>query len=238
MYNQKMDNVIINLKSLIKSEKGMRQYELCKILDVAESTVGHYMTGRRKLGYDQIITLASYFNVSVDELVSKRGSGLLNMPLTSRRGKSKYPLQDALTRDANIPFFKTVELSAGGGSIIPDFEGASKNLSFKTEWIKSNNWKESDLVIVNIRGDSMLPRIQDGDIALVNTSIKNIVENKIYAINYNGEAKLKRLSTQIQGNIVISSDNPNPIYKDEIIPPEQQNCLFIIGRAVWIAGKI
>ena len=84
----------------------------------------------------------------------------------------------------------------------------------------------------------MVDRIHDGDVALIKTDIESIESEKYYAINYDGEAKLKILLKRADGSIVIHSKNQNGMYPDEIVRPDNAEQLSIIGRAVWFAGTL
>ena len=59
-----------NIKNLRK-EKNVTQEVLAKELNVSLKTVSHWETGYTEPSVAQLIQLASFFDVSVDELVGK-----------------------------------------------------------------------------------------------------------------------------------------------------------------------
>ena len=59
-----------NLKRL-RSEKRVTQTELAKALNTTLKTVSHWETGYTEPSVMQLIMLADFFNVSLDELVGR-----------------------------------------------------------------------------------------------------------------------------------------------------------------------
>ena len=59
-----------NLKSLRKTNK-IDQKELAKVINVSAKTVSHWETGYTEPSISQLILLANYFDVTVDELIGK-----------------------------------------------------------------------------------------------------------------------------------------------------------------------
>lgn len=54
----------------------------------------------------------------------------------------------------------------------------------------------------------MEPMLFDGDIAVINTADKTPVDGAVFAINYEGEAVVKRMSRDA-GDWWLNSDNPD-----------------------------
>ena len=97
----------------------------------------------------------------------------------------------------DIPYFRGAEVSAGNGAVIHS-DAANGSLTYRKDWIRQNGWSPNNLVVVRCKGDSMEPRVGDGDVVLINTAFEKIIDNKIYAINYAGEAKIKRLEAKLK----------------------------------------
>lgn len=140
----------------------------------------------------------------------------------------------------SIPYYRESHLSAGNGYVV-DIDKETDLLTFQAAWLRKMSLQPEYLVVVRCKGDSMEPRIKDDDIVLVNTQVhdfKSIEDGKIYAINYAGEARIKRLIKRFDGSLVISSDNQSPEYSDEIVTPDMADQLKIIGKAVWVGGML
>ena len=129
------------------------------------------------------------------------------------------------------------DISAGPGRHASD-DYERRSLAFSDSWLRSKGLKRKDLVIIKVHGESMEPRLSNGDVALINTADREIKDHKIYALRYGDDLRIKRLSTRYDGAIVISSDNPMPEFKDEVVPAQELPQLHVIGRAVWVGGEL
>jgi phage repressor protein C with HTH and peptisase S24 domain len=130
-----------------------------------------------------------------------------------------------------------VELSAGPGCEV-ELEQVEDHLAFRTDWLKSKGLRADSLRAVYARGDSMAPRIQDGDILLMDTTVGSIVDGAVYALRYDRDVRVKRLTWRFDGALIIRSDNPDPAYRDEIVPREQLEAVNLLGCVVWVGGDI
>ena len=97
---------------------------------------------------------------------------------------------------------------------------------------KNEGLDKKNLCIFFVRGDSMLPEIQDGAKVLIDISQRELVNNKIYAVSVNNEIFIKKLF-QDKNQIILRSENHD--YKDKIYKTTDE--LNVIGRAVYILGK-
>jgi len=106
------------------------------------------------------------------------------------------------------------------------------HLAFSREWLqKSLGINPAYMVLIDVRGDSMSPTINVGDLLLLNTCPEPVRSEGIYALNLNGALLLKRLHISVSGTIEILSDNTR--YSPETISAEELKRLPIIGKAVW-----
>lgn len=60
----------MRLKELRK-EKGISQLKLAMELNTNQNTISRYETGEREPGINELISIADYFNVSVDYLLGR-----------------------------------------------------------------------------------------------------------------------------------------------------------------------
>jgi len=107
-----------------------------------------------------------------------------------------------------IPMVK-LRLSAG----ITGFQTAPEGrdggtLGMRRSWIERKQLHAEHLIAILIKGESMEPTLYDGDTVILNTLDRKLVDGGVYAINYEGEAVVKRL-TRDAGQWWLSSDNPN-----------------------------
>jgi phage repressor protein C with HTH and peptisase S24 domain len=132
---------------------------------------------------------------------------------------------------------RRVELSAGNGHLIFEEEEAPP-LAFTTDWARTAGLKPASAVVVYAKGDSMEPRIREGDVLLVDLARREIADGKVYALRYNHELRVKRLFRRYDGALIVRSDNA-AAYPDEVVPTGDQNGhVEVIGRVIWRGGDL
>ena len=60
----------MRLKELRK-EKKITQLQLAIELDMSQNTISRYETGERQAGYEELIKIADFFEVSIDYLIGR-----------------------------------------------------------------------------------------------------------------------------------------------------------------------
>jgi len=143
------------------------------------------------------------------------------------------PIFPGTQRFIEVPIFD-VELAAGAGTAI-DLEHVKDSVPISSDWIIEQNLNQHSLAAVFVAGDSMAPRLQDGDTILVDRSDRQLVSGKVYAIAVDGELRVKRMLKRFDGNWVISSDNKqDPTYQDEVVAHYNIDQLRVIGKVVKV----
>ena len=128
-----------------------------------------------------------------------------------------------------------VRASAGNGALVHE-ENVVDHLVFKRDWIvRSMGLDPRRLALIDVRGDSMAPTINDGDLILLDTREAQQTEG-IYAINLAGGLLVKRLRLRLSGAVEVISDNER--YGTETISGDQPAQLHIVGRVVWQGRRI
>jgi phage repressor protein C with HTH and peptisase S24 domain len=101
------------------------------------------------------------------------------------------------------------------------------------------NYSENKIYsVINAWGDSMNPFICNKDKLIVeHLNGEQIKDNHIYVFCYNNEIFVKRLIKNID-EVIIKSDNPDPIYRPRIIEGKKLNDLYIIGEIVGLMRNL
>lgn len=129
-----------------------------------------------------------------------------------------------------------VRASAGNGSVVHE-ENVVDHLVFKRDWVmRSMGLDPRRLALIDVRGDSMAPTINDGDLILLDTREGQQTTEGIYAINLAGGLLVKRLRLRLSGAVEVISDNER--YGTETISGDQLAQLHIVGRVVWQGRRI
>ena len=125
------------------------------------------------------------------------------------------------------------KLSAGSGNKVFDEEIIGFH-SLNSSDLRNEGLDEKNLCVFFVRGDSMLPEIQDGSKVLVDVSQNKLIDNKIYAISIDNDIYIKRIFLEIGSKkIVLRSENKT--YPDKIFNTADE--LRVIGRVVYLLGK-
>ncbi len=128
----------------------------------------------------------------------------------------------------DLDYFSDVWASCGTGAVV--FEETSEKISVPTSLIQ-NYSKTNRYSVINSRGDSMTPFIQDRDKLIVeHWNGGQIIDNCIYVFRYANELFVKRLVKNIT-QIVIKSDNP--LYEPIKITDKDQD-FEVIGQIVGL----
>ena len=130
----------------LRKNKGILQKELADRLSVGKSTVAMWETNKREPDIDTIMKISEFLDVSVDELLGK------NAPESNAQLlPSEYIRM--------IPCFESA--SAGFGT-----DAQNRVIDFVPLYIV-NEHEAAETICITVRGDSMHPRIEDGDIVQV-----------------------------------------------------------------------
>jgi len=103
----------------------------------------------------------------------------------------------------------TLRLQAGvmGIQTEPDRrDGGTLGLSMS--WVRRKGYDPQQLLAIPVKGESMEPTFYEGDVVVINLADKQPVDNGVYAINYEGEAVVKRMARDA-GQWWLMSDNPD-----------------------------
>lgn len=136
------------------------------------------------------------------------------------------------TNCVDIDYFENVYGSCGIGAKI--FDETSQRLTVPKNMIE-NYSKGHRYSVINSKGDSMTPFIQDNDKLIVeHWEGSQIIDNRIYVFSYDNEIFVKRLVKNVT-QIIIKSDNP--IY--EPIKIEGKDKKFsLIGQIVGLLRDV
>ncbi|MGH6627632.1 MAG: S24 family peptidase [Burkholderiaceae bacterium] len=129
-----------------------------------------------------------------------------------------------------------VAVSAGHGAVVYE-DGRKSSLSFRRDYLRGQGVSEKNAVVVDVKGHSMEPLIDDGSVLLVNRAHRQITSGLVYAFRLDGELFVKKLF-KVEDGYLAQSENPD---KDEYpdMPINAKTGDFeMIGRAIWMGKKL
>ena len=198
------------LKNL-RIKKGLYQKDVAAVLGVDRTTYVKYENGDSEPSYDVLSKLADLFNVSVDYLLGR--SNALSQPT---KGALRIPVLGYVA--AGIPI-EAIEDILDYEELDPsEFDGNYKYFGLK------------------IKGDSMMPRIQDGDVVIVRQQ-PDIESGDVAIVCVNGdEATCKQVKKHPEGISLIPYNNSYEVkfYTNKEI---ETLPITILGKVVELRGK-
>jgi phage repressor protein C with HTH and peptisase S24 domain len=133
-------------------------------------------------------------------------------------------------QDVRIPLVE-LQLSAGvsGFEVAQSSESTVGHVRLDHRFVMNGRYDPSKLYALRVRGDSMESKLSDGDTVIIDTGDTKLVDGVIYAVNYEGEAVIKRLSRDA-GDWWLTSDNPDQRkYHRKVC--RGSGCI-VVGRAI------
>lgn len=213
-----MDKKIEIGNRIEKSRKavGMTQEELANTLGLNKSTIQRYESGKiEKIKLPIIEAMANALGVRPEYLASKSDTSENNIEVLPN---SKVHM---------IPVFETV--SAGFGAYANDCI-----IDYMPLYI-ANISDVPDMMCIKVSGDSMYPKIEDGDIIVVRR--QPIVDNgQIAVVLIDGEdGVVKKINS---GNNFIELISINPMYPPRRFEDEDTERVSIVGLVKQIIKNV
>lgn len=191
----------------LRTEKGFDQSSICEALNIEQSTLSNYENGRRTPKPETLVKMAALFNVSVDYLLGN----------------------EEQTKEVNaIPVLGTVQAGIPLEAIedIIDYEEISPSLLEHGE----------EYFALQVKGDSMLPRMREGDVVIVRKQA-DVAHDDIAIVLVNGsEATIKRIVKSEAGIMLVAN---NPAYEPRFYSNKEiaELPVIILGKVVELRAK-
>lgn len=203
-----------------REEKCLSQAAIAKILGVAQTSVAMIENGTRTPSAGFKLAFLKAYGVDWDTFVIKDSISNVVKFLNNHNTPTVIP----------IPFY-SAKAAAGLGEVLPDYPEKDV-IYFDKRYLQAVVGHNPDhLSLIRAEGDSMLPDIQDGDLLMIDDSIKEIIPNKTFVIMQDNKLRVKKLKADFNGDILIISNNP--AYPNEVMNKETT----IIGQVVWNGSK-
>ena len=201
----------LRLKEL-REKAGLSQAEFAKKLSVSQSAVGMWETGKRLPEHDTLLRIARFFQVSTDYLYGHSdASAASNIHFSPAPSVSSIPIVS--------------RVRAGfGGVVQEEFSGKEPAFGLKVP---------EEYRYVRVEGDSMSPKILEGDLALVHLQ-PDVESGELAIVILAGEEAMLKQVIKDPSNGCISLNSFNPAYPPRIIAKEHLDTLLIYGKIAGI----
>lgn len=203
-----------NTLRTLRTSQGLTQEELAKRLKISRSTIGMYEKGAREPDFETLELIADFFNVDINYLLG-RSNKTTYIPSSTSRKSTVINVYGRVA--AGIPL-----------EMIEDI--------IDTEEIPEEMAKTGEYFGLQISGDSMEPKISNGDTVIVRKQDDADSEDIVIATVNGTDATCKRLKKYQTGIALIST---NPKYEPMFFSNEEimEKPVRIIGRVVELRAK-
>lgn len=191
----------------IRKKKRITAKEIADYVNVAESTMSLYENGKREPDYNTLLKIAEFLNVGIDVLFGNEES--------------------APKIGIKIPVYGTVAAGVPIEAItdIEDYEEIDEDMA-----------RNGDHIALKIKGDSMEPRMVNGDVVIVRLQ-PDACDGETAIVMVNGdEATCKKIKKTPEGIMLIST---NPAYEPMFYSNKQieELPIRILGKVVELRAK-
>lgn len=192
------------------NERGIDRNTLCEKLDFKYSTLCEWLSARKYPRIDSIEKMANYFGIQKSDLIESH-----TFKDSEQSNISEIIPQDNIYK---IPVYETV--SAGFGAY------ASSDILEYIPMVIDNPYDAKDTIGIRVRGDSMYPKIEDGDIIVVRK--QDSVDSGSIAVLLldDDEGLVKKV---VYGDTWIELHSINPEYKTRRFENEDVLRLRVVG---------
>ena len=196
---------------ILRKEAKKTQAQMGKALGITQQAYAAYENGVAAPSGEILGRLAEFFNVSVDYLLGRTEAPNI------ARGYSPAGIID-------FPVIATVRAGYGGELVEYD---TGETLQIPVEMLHGRSADE--FMVFQIKGDSMYPRLFDGDKVLV-LRTESVDSGKIAVVVYNGdEATVKRVEYR-EGEDWLDLVPANPAYPRKHIMGADLSLCRVVGE--------
>ncbi len=202
----------------------MPRDSFAKSLGVSEKTLGNYERGDNEPDASVLLAYKQVYGVDVAWLLTGDG------PMFS---ESALPVPGADL--VEIPIYD-VQAAAGAG-LIPKDDGAHNTVPFSRAFLRNLGAKPESCIMLEAKGDSMLPTIPNGAFMIVDQSKQDIADEEVFVFRVGTGLKVKRAYWRMDGNLELRSDNEANGYPPEILGKDIADDLAVIGQVRSLLRK-
>lgn len=230
----------------LRKERGISMKQAAEQLGMPYTTYVNYEKGVRQPNSETLIDLANFYNTSIDYMLGKSNNRIdehtldvvneIDQDILEKAGNVKEALRLQAKRDAEtippgfqpMPEMDMVPLVGriACGTPITAEQNVERIVCVPSKWRST--------FTLTCKGDSMEPRIHDGDLVAIRKQPE--VENgEIAAVRIGEEATLKHV--YMHENF-IELRPENPAFNSIILSREDMNNVVIEGKAVGLCRDI
>lgn len=224
------DRIVLRMQDLKLQHK-----DLVTATGASKGTVTNWISGVNNPTGKRLLALASALQTSPNWLLTGKNEESSNAKVTNTEVQiydENDPVPDGFTA---IDYYDEIYVSAGNGHLNIESPSVKKFL-VPTNLLQECNVESYYAKVVQVRGDSMIPDILDGQRVSVDISAKKIFDGEIYAFQVGEDTKVKYLfnwhDQGVGGFKAVSRNDDKLRFPDEYYSPARIEAegIYIIGQ--------
>lgn len=178
---------------------------------VERGAVNHWFTGRNQPNLSQFMALCRALKINTPAAMREIFVNTQEQQILQKNSavvKSLLGIPQETNEYLQIHRLSAIGSMGNGDEQIDDDVVCS--ISLRVSWLRDNvpGVNVGSLRIISGRGNSMSPTFNDGDLLLVDCSIKTVKIDGVYVLSAQGRLFIKTVRQRLDGCYEISSDNP------------------------------
>lgn len=233
-----METLGSRLKAL-RRQRNLTQQKIADALGVSKTSVIYWEKDENVPKHESLIALARTLGTTTEWLLSGVGVPEKSNADIAKMEVGIYQAGDPVPDGyVAIDYYDDVFVSAGNGYL--NLEKPSNNkMLFPVDLIKECNVEPATTKVIHVRGESMFPKLKDGQAISIDMSAKTIYDGEIYAFQVGDDTKIKYLfnwNDEGKGGFkAVSANSDKNQFPDEYYSPSriESEGIFILGQYWW-----
>lgn len=142
------------------------------------------------------------------------------------------PVAKQMPVDLYIDNYVEVRAAAGHGQLTPTDQLILQLKVNAADWRRYIGLDHKHVKLITVHGDSMKPTLSHGDQVMVDTACSSFIDDAIYCIQQGENLRFKRIKLNLDGSIVVKSDNEKEGFPPEIYSADEASHFRVIGRVI------
>lgn len=233
-----METLGTRLKQLRKDNR-LTQQQLADAIGVSKTSVIYWEKDENMPKHESLMALAKTLKTTPQWLLDgvavpeKSNADIATMEVGIYQDGD--PVPDGYVA---IDYYDDVFVSAGNGYL--NLEKPSNNkMLFPVDLIRECNVEPSTTKVIHVRGESMFPKLKDGQAISIDMSARTIYDGEIYAFQVGDDTKIKYLfnwNNEGKGGFkAVSANSDKNQFPDEYYSPDriESEGVSILGQYWW-----
>ncbi len=233
-----METLGSRLKAL-RRQRNLTQQKIADALGVSKTSVIYWEKDENVPKHESLTALAKTLGTTTEWLLDgvavpeKSNADIAKMEVGIYQAGD--PVPDGYVA---IDYYDDVFVSAGNGYL--NLEKPSNNkMLFPVDLIKECNVEPGTTKVIHVRGESMFPKLKDGQAISIDMSAKTIYDGEIYAFQVGDDTKIKYLfnwNDEGKGGFkAVSANSDKNQFPDEYYSPSriESEGITILGQYWW-----